>query len=66
MKKGKRYQESVKLVDTKKLYSAEEAINKNTRTGKVKEQAQTMKAKQQERMNPDIEKDSNDLGLDDE
>ena len=27
MKKGKRYQESVKLVDTKKLYSAEEALN---------------------------------------
>ena len=48
------------------LDSAEEAINENTRTGKVNEQAQTMKAKQQERMNPDIEKDSNDLGLDDE
>ena len=27
MKKGKRYQESVKLVDTKKLYSAEEALD---------------------------------------
>ena len=27
MKKGKRYQDSVKLVDTKKLYSAEEALN---------------------------------------
>ena len=48
------------------LESAEEAINENTRTGRVNEQAQTMKAKQQERMNPDIEKDSNDLGLDDE
>lgn len=48
------------------LDSAEEAVNENTRTGKVNEQAQTMKAKQQERMNPDIEKDSNDLGLDDE
>ena len=48
------------------LYSAEEAINENTRTGKVNEQAQTMKARQQERMNPNIEKEDNDLGLDDE
>ena len=27
MKKGKRYQDSVKLIDTKKLYSAEEALD---------------------------------------
>ena len=46
------------------LDSAEEAINENTRTGKVNEQAQVMKAKQQKRMN--IEKEGNDLGLDDE
>lgn len=48
------------------LDSAEEAIEESTRTGKVNEQAQTMKKRQQERTNPDIEKDNNDLGLDDE
>ena len=53
--------EKISVID-----SAEEAINENTRTGKVNEQAQTMKAKQQERMNPNIEKEGNDLGLDDE
>lgn len=46
------------------LVSTEEAIEEGTRIGKVNEQAQVMKAKQQERMN--IEKESNDLGLDDE
>ena len=46
------------------LMSTEEAINESTRIGKVNEQAQTMRAKQQERMNPDIEKDSNYKSLD--
>ena len=46
------------------LDSAEEAINKNTRTGNVNEQAQVMQAKKQKRMN--IEKEGNDLGLDEE
>lgn len=37
----------------------------DTRIGKVNEQAQTIKARQQEKMNP-IEKDTNDLDLKDE
>ena len=46
------------------LDSAEEAINENIRTGKVNEQVQAMQAKQQERMNPDTEKENNNKSLD--
>ena len=46
------------------LQSAEEVINENTRTGKVNKQSQMMKAKQQERIHPSIDKDSNNRGLD--
>lgn len=47
------------------LDSVEETIEKGTRTGKVNEQAQAMKARQQEKMNPDIEKDNSNKSLDD-
>ena len=46
------------------LQSAEEVINENTRTGKVNKQSQMMKAKQQERIHPSIEKDSNNRSSD--
>ena len=49
------------------LDSAKEAIEADgTRIGKVNKEASIIKAKEHDRMNSNIEKEGNDLGLDDE